>query len=310
MKVNQKKIVSAIVPAYKTEPYLDTFLTSVCNQTILSEIEIVLDLNLPSKTELEIVREHKRFLGDSLKVSVSKELNSISASMNQAILNSSGRYIAIWNVDDLRTPFSLESQLEILLSDSNITCAIGPYKKVNRFKDTEGTLVVETDLIPEKLLTGMHLGPFYMFPKSVTKKIGYFDEQLRSGGDFDFAIRLARSGSVVSTKDLLGWYLDAGLGASTRPNSLQPIERTVIELRYGIFEKMDFSLIPSTFQYSVPNLYFRGKIFPITSVFDSYSDYMKVALSKFNLQKKLIPNSIIYKILERLLRFLKYALKK
>ena len=35
-------------------------------------------------------------------------------------------------------------------------------------------------------------------------------------------------------QEILGFYLNEGLGASTKPNSKQPLERTVIELRYGL----------------------------------------------------------------------------
>jgi len=303
-----KKLVSAIVPAYKTEPYLDTFLGLVREQTILDRLEVVLDLNLPSATELEIVKKHQGLLGDSLKVIVNNRLNSISASMNNAIINSTGQFIAIWNVDDLRTPDSLERQLEILLSDSMVACAVGPYKKVSKFKDSTGPTVDEPDLRPETVLSGMHLGPFYMFPKSITEKIGFFDEQLRSGGDFDFAIRLARAGRIKSSDALLGWYLDAGLGASTRPNSLQPTERTVIELRYGIFHKIDPALIPSTYPYSIPNLFFQGKVFPVANFFENYSDYMQDCLIRTYNQKNRDTSLVFRKILERPRRFLKRVL--
>ena len=303
-----EKLVSAIVPAYKTEPYLDVFLESVRSQTILERLEVVLDLNLPSAVELEIVKKHQGLLGDCLKVIVNDKLNSISASMNNAINHSTGQFIAIWNIDDLRTPDSLERQLEILLSDSSIACAIGPYIKVSQFMNTCGITVDERDLNPATLLSGMHLGPFFMFPKSITKKIGFFDEQLRSGGDFDFAIRLARSGKVQSTDALLGWYLDAGLGASTRPNSLQPTEATVIEIRYGIFHKIDPIFIPSTYPYSIPNVFFHGRVFPVENFFEGYTDYMRGCLDSTLSQKNRKNNLSVHKILGRLRQFLRRVL--
>lgn len=306
---SKRKLVSAIVPAYRTEPYLDTFLKSIKKQTILESLEVVLDLNQPSTKELEIVKKHQGLLGNNLKIILNQEVNSISASMNNAIFNASGQFIAIWNVDDLRTPNSLECQLEIFLSDPSVICAIGPYKKISKFKDTDGPIVHERDLSRETVLSGMHLGPFYMFPKSITDKIGFFDEQLRSGGDFDFAIRLARTGKVLSSDALLGWYLDAGLGASTRPNSLQPVERTVIELRYGIFHKINSEFIPSTYRYSIPNIFFKGKLFPVENYFENYSNYMENRLEQFKLQKNRKFNSMLRKILEKPRQFLRHVLE-
>jgi hypothetical protein len=114
----------------------------------------------------------------------------------------------------------------------------------------------------------MLLGPFLMFKKSLCKKAGYFDEQLKSGADYDFSIRLAYNGTVVQADDMLGYYLNEGKGASTRPDSKQPLERTVIELRYGVFDKLDMSYIPLTINYSIPHIISFGQAHPV-------SDYVK-----------------------------------
>jgi hypothetical protein len=37
----------------------------------------------------------------------------------------------------------------------------------------------------------MYCGPFRAWKKKVHEKIGYFDEQLKSGADFDLMIRIA-----------------------------------------------------------------------------------------------------------------------
>ena len=44
---------------------------------------------------------------------------------------------------------------------------------------------------------------------------------------------------VGVVNEILGAYLDEGKGASTRPDNKQPLERTVIEMRYGISDKID-----------------------------------------------------------------------
>ena len=72
-----------------------------------------------------------------------------------------------------------------------------------------------------------------MFRRSLIKKSGLFDEQFSSGADYDLALRLVRNGKAHFMPDILGYYLNEGLGQSTRPDSKQPIERTAIELRYN-----------------------------------------------------------------------------
>jgi len=99
----------------------------------------------------------------------------------------------------------------------------------------------------------MILGPFFMFRKTAIEKAGVFDEQLVSGADFDLALRLAFNGKGLHIPEILGYYLNEGMGASTRPNSKQPLERTVIELRYGL-NVLEPHLIPEAKKYDVENI--------------------------------------------------------
>ena len=63
---------------------------------------------------------------------------------------------------------------------------------------------------------------------------------------------------------ILGYYLNEGLGASTRPDSKQPLERTVIELRYGL-NVLEQNLVPSALKYDVENIIVDGKKIPASN---------------------------------------------
>ena len=108
---------------------------------------------------------------------------------------------------------------------------------------TEGQYVDVEPYIPE-LKIGMIIGPFFMFRKSLIEKSGVFDEQFISGADYDLALRLVRNGKAHFMSDVLGYYLNEGLGQSTKPDSKQALERTAIELRYGV-RILDQSLVES-----------------------------------------------------------------
>ena len=94
-----------------------------------------------------------------------------------------------------------------------------------------------------------------MFRRSILAKSGLFDEQLYSGADYDFAMRILSFGKSYYIHKNLGYFLDEGLGASTRPNSKQEIERTVVELRYGIRVINKNLIIPASKQYDIKSLY-------------------------------------------------------
>ena len=274
-------LVSVIVPILNMDRYLDRFLAEFSLQTMFSNTEFILDLNKPSVEALRIVEKYKTQYKDQLIVHCQQEIDPIATSMNRAISKASGRFIAIWNADDLRTPDSLEQQFKLLTSEISPTVVGGPYVVVRNFGDVRGLLVDDSVVSERELLRGMFLGPFMMFDSKVLPQTGLFDEQFKSGADFDLAIRLARIGRVSFTTGLLGYYLDAGLGASTRPNSLQAIERSVIELRYGIFDKLEHDFIPHTTKYDISGLYFNGKRNTIQNHFLNYNDYYALMIQKY-----------------------------
>ena len=91
----------------------------------------------------------------------------------------------------------------------------------------------------------MCIGPFFMFRKDILEVIGYFDEQFKSGGDYDFALRMSHNGLKIGMiYGILGYYLDEQQGLSTRGDNVQPIERTMVEMRYGLQDKIDKKYVP------------------------------------------------------------------
>lgn len=254
--------------------YLKRFLDELPNQTYFEDLEIVLDHNEPDEEEISWVREFQNKYPNKIKHIIIDKVDPIGTSMNRCIKEASGELLTIWNVDDLRTPNSIELQVEsIIKNDTDI--AIGDYIMVRKFGSTKGKLITHNIFDEEEYKRSMVFGPFLMFKKILCEKVGYFDEQLRSGADFDFSIRLANHGKVSKVRNNLGYYLNESKGASTRPNSKQRTERTVIELRYGIFDKIDMSLIPYTVEYSIPNLVFFNKPYLVKDFIINYNNLIK-----------------------------------
>ena len=101
--------------------------------------------------------------------------------------------------------------------------------------------------------------------ESVLESIGKFDEQLISGADYDFAMRLARKFNGKHLNSNLGYYLNTGDGLSTKENSRQEIERTAIEIRYGIKVLNKDLVDEATTTYDVENIITDGKKLNIKS---------------------------------------------
>ena len=253
--------VSTITPCYNMSKYMKGFLNNLSTQTH-KDLEIVLDHNDPSDDEVKLVEEYNEQHDNILHIKV-EGVDPIGTSMNRCIEYATGDYLCIWNVDDLRTPDSIEVMAKALDENPDVDFVYGNYIIVPKFGSTEGQYVDETGR-EDELTTGMILGPYFMFRKSLLEKSGVFDEQLVQGADYDLALRLAFNAKGLHLPINLGYYLNEGLGQSTKPNSKQPIERTVIELRYNI-RVLEPHLVPYTRSYDVGNIIVDEEKIPVSN---------------------------------------------
>ena len=253
--------VSTITPCYNMSKYMKGFLDNLSTQTH-KDLEIVLDHNEPTDEEINLVEEYNDKHDNIFHIQV-EGLDPIGISMNRCIEFATGDYLCIWNVDDLRTPDSIEVMAKALDDNPDVDFVYGNYTIVPNFGGTEGQYVDETGR-EDELTTGMILGPYFMFRKSILEKSGVFDEQLVQGADYDLALRLAFNGKGLHLPVNLGYYLNEGLGQSTKPDSKQPLERTVIELRYGI-RILEPQLVPYTQTYDVENIIVDEERIPVAN---------------------------------------------
>ena len=254
--------VSTITPCYNMSKYMKGFLDNLSTQTH-KDLEIVLDHNDPSDEEVKLVEEYNEQYDNILHIKV-EGVDPIGTSMNRCIEYATGDYLCIWNVDDLRTPDSIEVMAKALDEKPDVDFVYGNYTIVPNFGGTQGQYVDETGR-EDELTTGMILGPYFMFRKSILEKSGVFDEQLVQGADYDLALRLAFNGKGLHLPVNLGYYLNEGLGQSTKPDSKQPVERTVIELRYDI-RVLEPQLVPYTKTYDIENIIVDEEKIPVSNL--------------------------------------------
>ena len=91
-------VVSLLVPIYNVERYLRECLDSACSQT-LEDIEIICLNDGSTDSSPDIIREY--MARDSRVRMVDKPNSGYGASMNRGLAEARGRYIGIWNSDDL-----------------------------------------------------------------------------------------------------------------------------------------------------------------------------------------------------------------
>lgn len=242
--------VSVILSLYRAERFLRRYLENVLEQTLCDRLELSIVHNDPTESERAILDGFASRIS-MVRCEVPRE--SLYASWNRAMAQSSGDYLACWNADDLRVADSLERMVRILDGDSGLGWTYGDFAISRAFGQMEGRVVPTPEWTRELGTRGAIGGAFFMWRRNLLSSVGWFDEQFASGGDFDYTVRLSLHSKGARTPGLIGYFLHERAGLSTS-GELQPIERTAIQLRYGIYETLDWHYVHLSLRYRIGHL--------------------------------------------------------
>jgi glycosyltransferase involved in cell wall biosynthesis len=264
--------VSLLASTYRSRRFLEAWLRSLESQTVWPQAELVVVANDPEPDEQRLLGEFAARHAQVRLLEVARE--SLYRSWNRAIAEASAPVLAIANVDDLRTPGGLETQVAAMEADPQALFCYGAFTISRRFPPPpgDGRLVPAEPFDREAFTRGMRLGPFFVWRNTGEPATTWFDEQLRVGGDMDLAVRLALHGRGIPVSESLGVYYDGSTGLSTT-GDVQPIERTVLELRYGIYEDIDYRYIADAAHYVVPRVLMPdGTWTPVADLVPGYEE--------------------------------------
>lgn len=266
--------VSLLASTYRSERFLGPWLRSIEELTIWPEAELVVIANDPQPAERELLHAFAGTHDQARVVEVERE--PLYRSWNRAIAASQAPLLAIANVDDLRTPGGLAAQVAALEQDDGALFAYGPFTVVRTFPPdgAPGLHVPAEPFDREAFTRGMHAGPFVVWRRTEQPATLWFDEQLRVAADFDLIVRLSMHGTGVPVAEDLGFYYDGGTGLSTE-GSRQQIEKAVLELRYGIYDKIDYERVADAAAYRIPDLQLPGgEWLPVAEAVPDYERFL------------------------------------
>ena len=124
-----RALVSAIIPTYNAEHFVDDAVRSALGQTYRPVEILVVDDGSTDKT-VEKVRE----FGPRLRL-LRQYHAGAGAARNLGVMHATGRYIAFLDADDIWTPTKLFRQMEILQEDPTCDLLFG---HVQHFRETSG----------------------------------------------------------------------------------------------------------------------------------------------------------------------------
>lgn len=252
-----KPKVTVLTSLYRCKAFLQKYFYYLSQLEKTDEIEVLLLHNDPTPQETDIINLNLKNYS-FVKYHLIPVRESLYATWNRGILLANGEYICIWNVDDIRFPLSICWEAETLDKNPQADLTYGDlYYMYEYDKGTnDRTAYSNFDSMPHLFLNSFQMGCFPMWRKSIHNKIGYFDEQFRVVGDYDFQIRVAFFCKMVKTHKVLGYYLEFCRHKLSSNMALQKREQTLLYIRYGLWRQLDWIYWTSVYRHYKINKYF------------------------------------------------------
>lgn len=201
MKIENK--ISVILPVYNSEEFISESIKSIINQSYKCFELIIINDGSTDKTK-EICESFLK--KDKRIVLINNTHKGLTASLNEAIRISNGKYIARQDSDDISLPNRFEIQMKWFEKNKNgVLC--GSDCKIlnddNRFKQNKA--IQFSDYLIKKRLTYtncfVHSSVIYL--RKYAEKFGFYDENLEFAQDYDLWWKLSTVGRVGNIRNKL-----------------------------------------------------------------------------------------------------------
>lgn len=225
---------TVIVSIYNGEKFLPEFLRNVLEQKNLQDFEVLL-LDAQSTDSTQQICESANH--PSLKYERLPSKMSIYETWNYGAQKAESPILTNWNIDDRRSPFSLDLQVSALEnSDADVCFGYVAWSTTpnERFEDNP-----RTNLYPCYEVTAATMmennSPHCMpaWKKSLHDRFGYFDTQYPTAADFDFWMRCLEGGAKFQKlNEVVGLYYYNPQGLSTQAQSSNMREGATIKQKF------------------------------------------------------------------------------
>jgi glycosyltransferase involved in cell wall biosynthesis len=238
--INDKPIISIIIPAYNASKTIQETIQSVLNQTFLNFELIVIDDGSTDST-LDVISQ----ISDPRVTVFSYPNAGISTARNRGIEKASGDYITFLDADDLWASDKIETQFEALQKNPQAAVAYSWTTIIDKSNNAvrQGSCYEKSGDVYSKILVKNFLdsGSNIMVRKEAIDKIGRFNPSLKHAADWEFYIRLAAEFEFNCVPKFQVFYR---VSENTSSCNVIPMEKAALE----IIEKA-FKQAPSHLQH-------------------------------------------------------------
>lgn len=194
--------VSIITSVYDGDEYIESFLEDITRQTIFKDKceLIIINANSPGDEE-KVILQYKEKYPDNIVYKKLKKDPGIYGVWNMGVELSTGEYLTNANLDDRKSPNSLEKhakelflneKVDLVYADMAITDVANEVWENNTSSGKKYTFP-QFSFENLKMVNMPHASP--MWRSSVHEKYGLFDDSFNSAGDWEMWLRAASQGS-------------------------------------------------------------------------------------------------------------------
>jgi len=184
---NSDYLVSIITPVYNGEKYIEDTIKSIINQEYDNIEYIVIDGG-STDNSISIIRKYDKYIS----LFVSEQDQGMYDAINKGLRLANGKIVGYLNADDQYLPYTIKEVVKAFKNKPHLDYLYGNciYIDNKKIKLYEYTSVPYIKMFVKNMQEISWAQPSCFWKKQVHTKIGYFDDDLRYCGDYDFFVRL------------------------------------------------------------------------------------------------------------------------
>ena len=196
-------LVSVIMPAYNSSPYIEQAIRSLLAQPQRDmRLDIIVIDDGSSDDTAGVVRGVRRQHSEVRLISAPHCGISVARNHGLDALPAEAHFVTFHDSDDIAYPGRIERQLALLRSDSNVQVVYGLLQIFDVW-DNETLSPSKTGRTMTTRGISLSAG---LFRRTIIEQIGRFDESLIQAEDTDFLFRLVESGANIHTEEEIATY--------------------------------------------------------------------------------------------------------
>ena len=228
-----KKMVSIVLPVFNGSKYLSQSIESIIKQSY-DNWELIIINDCSTDNSLEIAN-HYASLDKRIRVFSNEKNMKLPNSLNIGFGIAQGSYFT-WTSDD---NLFKEDALKIMLQEierTNASFVYADYSIIDEF----GNDIKDINLPDSKrIVAGNVVGACFLYTSDIAKKVGLYDERLYLAEDYDYWLRIFRSGKVYHiSSNLYSYRIHSNSLTETRKKEIRIKTYEVLEKHFLFLHKL------------------------------------------------------------------------